>query len=79
MNFTLYCDSLVNPIIVDRAPRLSWKVGTDPASVTTGVTGGFAQTAYKICVATSREKLPTFGAAERFCRTKVWTLSCRRS
>ena len=54
MNFTLYCDSLVNPIIVDRAPRLSWKVGTDPASVTTGVTGGFAQTAYKICVATSR-------------------------
>ena len=68
MNFTLYCDSLVNPIIVDRAPRLSWKVGTDPASVTTGVTGGFAQTAYKICVATSREKL---AAADVWCSGEV--------
>lgn len=57
MDFTLYCDSLVNPIVVDRAPRLSWKLGGDPAGVTTGVADGFIQTSYKICVATCREKL----------------------
>ncbi len=70
MDFTLYCDSLVNPIVVDRAPRLSWKIGGDPASVTTGVTDGFIQTSYMIRVATCREKLAD---ADVWCSGEVFS------
>ena len=74
MDFTLYCDSLVNPIVVDRAPRLSWKLGGDPAGVTTGVAVLSRRPIRSVSQPAGRSwRRPMYGAAERFFRIRVWT------
>lgn len=48
MKFTLLCEGMENPIMIDRAPLLSWRVQTDEP---------FFQKAFRVDVATSEEKL----------------------
>ena len=56
-----YCDTQRNPIAVEQKPRLSWRIADVP--------DGYMQTAYRIRVASCREKLAMC------CRTYVWTSS----
>ena len=44
-----YCDTQRNPIAVEQKPRLSWRIADVP--------DGYMQTAYRIRVASCREKL----------------------
>ena len=57
MKFTLLCEGMENPIMIDGAPLLSWRVQTDKP---------FLQKAFRVDVATSAEKLSDPDVFTRF-------------